>query len=68
MHFMKKYTIIIFAFTLLTLSGFGCVTIGHKAGVGDGGVFESRDKGKTWVQVNVSPTAQGLGSIANMLL
>lgn len=53
---------------ILPLLGAGCISIGSstpKAAVG-GGVFKSSDKGVTWVQKVVFPTAKGVQSLSGV--
>lgn len=49
---------------ILLLAGAGCITIGAPSQTGlDGGVYKSINKGNDWAQVNIVPTANGMGSL-----
>lgn len=47
----------------LLLMGQGCIGGGGGSAT-DGGVFKTADAGETWVQMNVIPSARGIGSIS----
>lgn len=61
---MKKMYFVLAVVVFLALGGAGCITIGAPSQTGvDGGVFKSINKGTDWAQVNVVPTATGMGSL-----
>ncbi|MCG2693869.1 hypothetical protein L6259_01125 [Candidatus Parcubacteria bacterium] len=61
---MRKTISLVAFLAAISLTGFGCITIGPSNGQGaDGGIFKSADKGSTWAQANTVPTAEGIGNI-----
>ncbi len=60
----RKFYLFIPLFAL-TLLGAGCISFGGTT-AGPMGVFTSTDKGETWAESNVYPTAQGVQSIAGL--
>jgi len=64
---MQKRFFFAAALTILLFVGAGCIQIGKAPqGGGDGGIYVSVDKGQSWVQKNIAPTAQGVGNINNI--
>lgn len=61
---MKKAYFVFVAAALLVFAGAGCITIGAPQQQGnDGGVWKSVNKSSDWAQVNIVPTAGGMGSL-----
>lgn len=61
---MKKSILYLAVLSILILGGPGCITIGAPSQEGvDGGVFKSINKSNDWAQVNIVPTANGMGSL-----
>lgn len=56
---------LLFAGAALTLLGAGCVSVKQPASAGLG-TFRSADKGETWTEINILPTAQGVKSLASI--
>ncbi|MCX7778840.1 MAG: YCF48-related protein [Patescibacteria group bacterium] len=63
----KNFLFVIILFSLLLLSGQGCVRV-QKGGLapGDGGLWISKDKGETWQQKVAMPTLSGLKQLNDL--
>lgn len=60
---MKKLVLML---AVLTLFGASCIQFGPaKSNIG-GGVYQSANKGADWVEKNIAPTANGVGTIAGI--
>jgi len=64
---MKKISTLFIGLSVLALFGAGCITIGSNKNVSEsGGFLKSVNKGVLWEKKNISPTAKGIGTIANI--